>query len=129
MKKYTYPAIIQYDEDGLSLWFPDMDEAYSNALTIEEAIDNAEQVLKLTLRSRIKDGENIPAPTELKTINLQSNQRTTLVSVFLEEKIKYDKKTLTIPHDLNIAAEQAGINFSQLLQTALKQKILQFKTK
>jgi hypothetical protein len=41
------------------------------------------------------------------------------------EKIvnKTVKKTLTLPSWLNIEAERCGINFSQTLQDALKQKL------
>ena len=124
MKKYTYVAILQYDVDGISIWFPDIEEAYTCSTTTEEAIKNAEEVIKLSLRSRMKDGEKIPAPTELKDVKIEINQYTTLITVSLEEKIKYDKKTLTIPHELNIAAEAAGINFSQVLQLALKEKLI-----
>ena len=123
MKNYQYIAIIEYDNDGISIWYPDLQEAYTSAASTEEVLKNAEEVLKLTLKSRLKDGEEIPTPTDLKEINIEKHQYTTLVTVSLEEKIKYDKKTLTIPHDLNIAAEAAGINFSQVLQSALKEKL------
>ncbi len=127
MKKYTYVAVLQYDEDGISAFFPDMEEAYTCSITTEEALKDAAEVLKLSIRSRIKDNEDIPKPTEIKDIKLEKNQYTTLISVDMEEKIKYDKKTLTIPHDLNVAAEEAGINFSQVLQTALREKIMQMQ--
>lgn len=127
MKQYTYVAILQYDEDGISVWFPDIQEAYTCATTTEEALKDAEEVLRLSLKSRIKDQEEIPVPTELKEIKAEKGQYTTLVSVTLDKKVKYDKKTLTIPHDLNVAAEEAGINFSKVLQAALKDKLIDIK--
>lgn len=127
MKNYTYAAILQYNDDGISVFFPDIDEAYTCAATTEEALKDAVDVLKLSLRSRIKDGEEVPVPTELKNIKTEKNQYTTLVSITLDNKVKYDKKTLTIPHDLNIAAEDAGINFSQVLQNALREKLMDIK--
>ena len=33
------------------------------------------------------------------------------------------RKNLTIPYWLNVEAEKAGINFSQVLQVALKEKL------
>ncbi len=105
-KKYTYVAILQYGDDGISVYFPDIYEAYTCALTTEEALKDAEEVLRLSLRSRIRDGEELPEPTELKNITTGKNQYTTLVSIALDSKMKYDKKTLTIPHDLNVAAEK-----------------------
>ncbi len=128
MKKYTYAAILQYDNDGISVSFPDIEEAYTFASTTEEALNDAEEVLKLSLRSRLKDCEDIPTPTELRDLKIEQNQFTTLVSVVLEKKKKYDKKTLTIPHELNIEAENAGINFSQVLQSALREKLIEIKS-
>ena len=39
-------------------------------------------------------------------------------------KIAYVKKTLTIPSYLDILAKNKNINFSQVLQEALKEKLL-----
>ena len=52
----------------------------------------------------------------------------TLVDVDISKyRNKYEnrtvKKNCTIPYCLNADAEKAGINFSQLLQEALKQKL------
>jgi predicted RNase H-like HicB family nuclease len=122
-KNYSYIAILEYDDDGISVFFPDIKEAYTCSNSISEAVKDASEVLKLSLKSRIKDNESIPEPTEFKNLKLTKNQYTILVTVSLGSIIKYDKKTVTIPHDLNIFAEEAGINFSQILQTALREKL------
>ena len=61
-------------------------------------------------------------------IKLENNQFITFVSIDMEEhrkKIsnKSTKKTLTIPEWLNYLAEKNNINFSQVLQEALKAKM------
>ena len=81
-------------------------------------------MLRLTLESRIDDPEPISDPTPLNQILLQDGQRTIIVACALNEKIKCDKRHLTIPHDLNVAAEAAGVNFSQVLQKALREELI-----
>jgi predicted RNase H-like HicB family nuclease len=126
--KYSFVAIFDYSEDGISISFPDIPEAISCAKTTEEALKYAEEVLGLCLVSREDDEEEIPCPTELENINPEKNQRTVIITVWMplarkETKTIYDRKTLTIPHWLNVEAEKAGLNFSQLLQSAIKDKL------
>ncbi|MEX1028518.1 MAG: type II toxin-antitoxin system HicB family antitoxin [Paenibacillaceae bacterium] len=118
--EYSFVAILDFTGKHIAITFPDLDEAISQAVDIEQAIRRANEVLKLTIESRIEDNEVIPAPTPINRIEILDGQRTILVTCSLREKLKYDKKTLTLPHDLNIAAEAAGINFSQTLQDALR---------
>jgi len=126
--KYSFVAILDYAEDGINILFPDIPEAISCATTTQEAIKNAEEVLGLCLVSREDDGEEIPQMTDIRNVSLESNQRTIIVNVWMplaraEVKTINDKKTLTIPHWLNVEAEKAGVNFSQILQLALKDKL------
>ena len=76
--------------------------------------------------------ENVPDPTTLVDVALETNQRVMLVEVYMpliRDAISTQavKKTLTIPAWLNEAAEKEGVNFSQLLQSTLK-KVLQSAT-
>ena len=75
-----------------------------------------------------EENEDIPEPTPLKDVKLENNQRAVLIEVCLAllreaRNNKAVKKTLTIPYWLNVEAEKAGINFSQVLQVALKEKL------
>ena len=72
-----------------------------------------------------EDNETIPTPTDIKDIKLEDNQSIVLIEVYMpiiREAINNQsvKKTLTIPRWLNNLAEKNNINFSQLLQSALK---------
>ncbi|WP_055108945.1 type II toxin-antitoxin system HicB family antitoxin [Paenibacillus ihumii] len=121
--EFQYVAVLDFSGKHIAITFPDLEEAISQADDIEQAIRRADEVLKLTIESRIDDNEEIPEPTPLNKIDLQEGQRTIVAKCHLKEKIKYDKKTLTIPHDLNVAAEAAGLNFSQVLQKALREEL------
>jgi len=128
MKKdiYIYPAIFTYDEDGISIEFPDLPGCLPCAKTTEEAIKNAKEAMALHLWSMEKDGEPIPEPTPVNKIHVKNNQAIMLVEVYMpvyREAIENQsvKKTLTIPQWLNRLAEEKKVNFSQLLQAALKE--------
>lgn len=125
---YSYIAIFDYADDGISIKFPDLPGCLSCADTDKEALYMAKDVLGLHMYGLEEDGEEIPEPTELKDIKLEKNQLPVLIEVFMptfrsKVKNKFIKKTLSIPYYLNAEAEKAGINFSQVLQTALKEKL------
>lgn len=127
MKKdyYIYPAIFEYEKKGISISFPDLPGCISCAKDDEEALYMAKDALGLYIVCAEEDGEELPIPTKLNKINLSQNQKITLVEVnmpLFREAVQNSavKKTLTIPKWLNELAEKNHINFSQVLQTSLK---------
>ena len=126
--RYSFVAVFEYADDGISISFPDLPGCLSCADSEEEGVRMAEDALGLYLFGMEEDGEEIPAPTRIQDIRLETNQVPVLISVYMplvKASIKpvTVKKTLTIPNWLNIKAGQAGINFSQTLQNALKQQL------
>ncbi len=122
---YVFPAIFNYAEDGISINFPDLPGCLSCADTTEEALFNAEEVLGLFLYGLEKDGELIPESTPLESIRCSQDEKAVLIKVWMP-LARHDientsvKKTLTIPQWLNEIAEASKVNFSQVLQAALK---------
>lgn len=122
---YEFVAIFNYAEDGISISFPDLPGCLSCADTTKEAIKNAEEVLGLVLYDMEEENEEIPEPTLLENVKCEKNERAVLINVWMplvrneidEQSIK---KTLTIPQWLNKIAEKENVNFSKLLQSALK---------
>ena len=129
MKKresYEFVAIFDYESDGINIRFPDLEEAISCANTTEEAIKNAKEVLELVLYNREEEGIEIPKSTPLEKITCSENEKTVNVSVWMplvrnEMEEQAVKKTLTIPQWLNKLAEAQDVNFSKVLQSALKE--------
>lgn len=128
MKKdyYMYPAIFAYDDDGISISFPDLAGCISCASNDLEALYMAKDALGLYLVCAEEDNEILPIPTKLNKINLNTNERVVLVEVNmplfrLSVENTAVKKTLTIPKWLNDLAEKNKVNFSQVLQNALKE--------
>lgn len=130
MKKdtYIYPAIFSYDSDGISVEFPDLQGCFSCGDSTEEAINMAKEALALHLYGVEEDNEIIPTPSPIEKINIDKKQVLILIEVYMplyRTAIENQsvKKTLTIPQWLNKIAEKNKINFSQVLQTALKEQL------
>ena len=69
--KVEYPAIITPQETGGYLVeFPDLEEAFTEGETLEEALFNAAEVLTLMLECRLDDKEEIPQPSQIKKKNV-----------------------------------------------------------
>ena len=92
----------------------------------------AAEAMTLHLYSMERDGDPIKAPSKPAEVHLLGEAApdafVTLIQV-RTEPIRDEmanravKKTFTIPQWLNDEAEKAGINFSQVLQYAFKQKL------
>ena len=124
--RYVFPAVFYYAEDGISIEFPDLPGCLPCADTTDEAVKNAKEALGVHLYGMEKDGEEIPEASDIKNIKVEDGGILMLVEVFMllvRDRInnKYVKKTLTIPYWLNAEAENQGVNFSGVLQDALKE--------
>lgn len=128
MAKYVYPAIFTKEETGFSVEFPDIDGCATCGDTLPDAMEMAKDALCLMLYDHEEDGDPIPEASDIKTISVGENSIVSMVCCDTVEYRKlYDnravKKTLTIPNWLNTLAERSGVNFSTVLQTALKQQL------
>ncbi|MCL2199855.1 MAG: type II toxin-antitoxin system HicB family antitoxin [Defluviitaleaceae bacterium] len=122
---YSYIVIASFDEDGISIDFPDLQGCFTCAENESNIFKAAKEVLSLHLWSMESDNEPIPEPSPIKNISLQKNETAILIDVFMppvRDKINnmVIKKTLTLPQWLNIEAKKHNVNFSQVLQNALK---------
>ncbi|MCL2280099.1 MAG: type II toxin-antitoxin system HicB family antitoxin [Oscillospiraceae bacterium] len=125
--KYAYPAVFTAEENGLyDVNFPDLEGCSTSGDDIADAIYMAQDVLNLTLYEMEQAKESIPPASSPRDIKLEGEQFISVVAVdtdtyrrFFENKSV--KKTLTIPMWLNERAEQANVNFSGVLQSALKE--------
>ena len=126
---YAYIGILEYGKEGsVGVRFPDLPGCIAVGDTTEEALEDAKSSLALHLYGMEQDGEPIPAPSDIRSLKLEEGDVPSMVEVnmkiyrarFLTRSVK---KTLTIPYWLDLAAEDAGLNFSQELQNALKAKL------
>ncbi|MBR0281046.1 MAG: type II toxin-antitoxin system HicB family antitoxin [Oscillibacter sp.] len=122
---YCYPAFFYFDDDGISIEFPDLPGCLSCAETEEQAVRNAREALGVHLYGMEVDGDAIPAPTSVRDLRPGEGGVTVMVDAFMppvRDRInqKAVRKTVTIPAWLNREAEAAGANLSLILQNALK---------
>lgn len=129
MSKYAYPAIFTPEEDGgYSVRFPDLESCYTCGDDLADALFMAEDVLALVLYGYESESRSIPTPSNVTDITLASGEFVNSVACdTIEYRKRYStkavKKTLTIPEWLNEIATSMNINFSQVLQDALIQKV------
>ncbi|MED0673838.1 type II toxin-antitoxin system HicB family antitoxin [Aneurinibacillus aneurinilyticus] len=125
---YRYPAIFEYDDDGISISFPDLPGCLSCGDTEEEAVKMAKEALALHLYGLEQDKEDIPSPSHFQDIKPAPKQAIILVEVFMPPfrsniENKAVKKTLTIPKWLDDLAQEHKVNYSHILQDALKEHL------
>ena len=127
MRKYHYPALFLSETDGFSISFPDLPGCHTQGNDLEEAFEMAEDALTLYLYQLEEMGDRLPTASVIK-----ETPENSVVYVISADTMAYReqfdntavKKTLTIPSWMNKAAEKQGVNFSQLLQTALKDQLI-----
>lgn len=133
MTTYIYPAVFEpYELEGYTVTFPDLPGCVTEGDSLEHALRMAAEAMSLYLFTLEEDGEPIPAPSSPALIQPQDDYEhgsfVTLVSIVMEplrEEIRNQaiRKTVTIPQWLFCEARNAGIDLSQILQEALKQRL------
>lgn len=133
MAKYIYPAIFDPNENsGFTVTFPDLPGCITEGDNMDEALQMAVEALALHLYGMEQDNEMIPLASSPSKVHYPEdadpNAFVTLIQTRTEpvrDEImnRAVKKTLTIPNWLNEEAEKEGINFSQLLQQAIKDNL------
>ena len=124
--RYSYVSIFSYDEDGISIEFPDLPGCYpcADKDDTEMALKNAKEALGLHIWGMEQDNDEIPEPTPITSLHLEANQIPVLVDVFMppiRESISSEavEKTISIPAWLAAKADEDGVNYSKLFQRAL----------
>jgi predicted RNase H-like HicB family nuclease len=129
VKTYVYPAYFRcVGGTAYSVDFPDLPGCVSAGATPEEALTMAREALSLHLYGLAEDGRALPAATGLAGLAAEPAAFLGLVEgrpdiVKAELRNRSVKKTLTIPYWLNVEAERLGVNFSQLLQDSLRERL------
>ena len=122
---YVFPAVLTIEDDGISVEYPDLPGCFTCGDNEAEAIFMAKDALMLHLYGMEEDADEIPEPCSVTSLTLERNQVPVLVDVWMpayRDKIasRSVNKTLTLPKWLNDLADQKKVNFSHVLQTALK---------
>lgn len=128
VERYFYPAVFTYEQgQEIAVSFPDL-ECATSGTNEDDALLSARELLGCVLNGLEEDGENIPAPTPLPLVKLEENERVVLVDVYMPsirmaQVNRSVSRTVTLPAWLNAAALEREVNFSQVLQDALKEQL------
>ena len=127
MKK-AYPAIFTPIEEGefaggYRVYVPDLPVVRTYGKDLEDAIEMAVDAASMWIWDAENNNEAIPMPSD--ALSCEPPQ---FISMIIADSDAYRrqhdsraiKKTLTIPAWLNHKAEEAHVNFSSILQEALK---------
>lgn len=127
--KNSYPVVLIPEEKGFTVFIPDFNiNTQGDDLT--EAIEMARDAIGIMGIDMEDDGKKLPNASDARSVQAEapSGSIVSLVDVdFTEYRRKNDmhsvKKNCTIPSWLNTMSEREGINFSAVLQNALKKEL------
>nr|DAL51625.1 MAG TPA_asm: HicB-like toxin [Caudoviricetes sp.] len=125
--KQVYPVILHPDpEGGYTVLVPDLNIG-TQGETVAECIDMARDAIGLWGICEQDAGRIVPAPSGLAPRH-EEGETVTLVDIDFDayrraQDTRAIRKNVTIPSYLNDLAERAGVNFSQVLQDGLRQRL------
>ena len=125
--KYIYPAIFTEEEDGILVDFPDLPNCYTDGATIAEAFENAEDALALALWQMEETQQKIPTPSSPAALHVPGGASVALVRadtlpVRQMNDTRTIRKNVTLPGWMDALARERNINFSKLLQNAIRRE-------
>lgn len=126
--KYCYPiTLTELKEGGYLVYVPDM-EINTTGTDLANALEMAKDAIELCGIGYEDEKLPIPQPSPISSIKAKNGEILLAVNVDFEAYRRMldnrsVKKNCTLPSWLNDQAEKANINFSALLQQAIKEKL------
>lgn len=126
--KTAYPIILTQGKEFIIVYVPDFN-INTQGKDFANAMEMARDAIGIMGIDMQDEKEDLPKPSNISNIKADNKSDiVTLVDVdFSEYRRKNDmravKKNCTIPSWLNFEAEKAGVNFSAILQSALKNEL------
>lgn len=127
--KQAYPVIMRPVESGYLVSIPDFD-AMTEGKDMANAIEMARDCIGLGGITLEDFGREIPQPSDIKQVQEKMVPGDVLTFVDIDYSAYREsvdsrsvRKNLTIPLWLDRKAEQAGVNFSKVLQEALIERL------
>ncbi|MEG2381457.1 MAG: type II toxin-antitoxin system HicB family antitoxin [Oscillospiraceae bacterium] len=125
--KAAYPIVLTQGESFVVVQIPDFNIG-TQGVDFADAMYMARDAIGLMGMDMEDDKETIPKPSAMTSVPHNKDDIVTFVDVdFAEYRRKHEmrmvKKNCTIPSWLNEKAEEQGVNFSNVLQSALKKQL------
>ena len=126
MRKMTYLAVFEpVGNDAYSVYFPNVLGCVSYGKNFQEAQAMAQEALELHIYVLEKDGDELPVEN-FSDIQVEAGDIVYAITIYPDVvKKQMDNRRVrtncTISYHLKRKAEAQGINFSQVLETALEE--------
>lgn len=126
--KYCYPiTLTEMKEGGYLVYVPDM-KINTTGTDISNALEMAKDAIELSGVGYEDEKLPLPKPSPITSVKAKEGEIVLAVNVDFEAYRRMldnrsVKKNCTLPSWLNERAEKANINFSALLQQALKNEL------
>lgn len=122
-----YPTVFTKLEDGYMVYIPDL-QCNTQGDTLAEAFEMARDVIGMMCMDMEDDGKAIPAASDPTAIQTKAQEFLSVLDVDIDAyRRKHNQRSVrrnvSLPCWLNELADQAGLNVSSILQTALKQEL------
>ncbi|WP_449461041.1 type II toxin-antitoxin system HicB family antitoxin [Streptococcus suis] len=120
----SYPAIFHKDEQGYWVEFPEF-RGGTQGDNLEEAMYNAREFLESSIALYIDEGMELPKASDIKELSAPDG----FVSMIQADPTPYIKnnkairKNVTVPEWLTKLADREGLNYSEILTTALETRL------
>lgn len=128
--KYMYYAVFTQENDYIDITFPDLKGCITFGDNLEEALCMSKDALEGYLLILEDKKMNIPKSSTYQELqsSLKGNQQLQLINVDTEyvrrkEENKSVNKMVTLPKWLVDLGKERKVNFSQVLQQALKNEL------
>lgn len=122
--EYVYPAIFHVNNDNTyTIIFPDLPGCISEGKSLGNAMKMAEFALTQWVEYLKDSKEKIPAPSNLKSVELDENEFVNLIRADVKDN-RAVKRTVSIPRWMDEQVTEAGLSLSKVLQDALKQRFI-----
>ncbi|MDD2211508.1 MAG: type II toxin-antitoxin system HicB family antitoxin [Clostridia bacterium] len=122
----AYPVVLTPTEKGYVVTVPDLD-INTQGKDIAEAIYMARDAIGLWGITEQDDGREIPEPSTTEPAH-EANELVAWVDIDFDKYRKANDMTtmrinVSVPKYLKVLGDEAGFNFSQILQEGLKQHL------
>ena len=128
--KYIYPAFLGFDEPTgrYYILFHDLPGCTTTGDTEEEALNNAKEAMSLHLFGMEDDGDEIPDASPIIGLQGENGEVVVLIEVWMPSfrermETKAVNRTVTLPSWLDKEAKGADLNYSQILQDGIMQRL------
>ena len=116
MAKYVYPAIFSWNEDDQVYYvsFPDAENWFTDGSTVEEAMENATDVLNLMLLHLEEEHRESEIPTPGRINDIRKASPNDIVTLVAADTEAYAEQLAKEENPIRHAREKAGLNIKQL---------------